>query len=541
MKSVMTASQHFAQVPRAEIERSSFNRDRGYKTTFSSGYLIPFFCDEVLPGDTYKVNANLLTRLLSPLRVPVMDNIFLDTFFFFIPNRLVWDNWKAFMGEKKTDDTTDYVVPTVVAPATTGFAVGSLYDYLGVPTGIPGIEISSLFHRAYNLVFREWFMDQNLMGTDAHGYPVVDVDDGTDTVTDYVLRRRCKRPDYFSSCLPWPQKSDAVSLPLGGDAPVLGIGKLTNSFNAGAANGVYESDGTTSNYATSSWIDSTSGDNAYHVEQDGSTGYPNIRADLSAATAYTINSLREAFQLQRLLERDARGGTRYAEVIMSHFGVTDPQHAVLQRPVYLGGSSQPISTQIVPQTTATGLTGGSTAQGNLSAYGIGASLRNGFTHSFTEHGIILGLLNVRADLTYQQGLDRMFSRSTRYDFYFPALAHLGEQAVLNQEIYAQGTGHTADDAGVFGYQERYAEYRYGISKITGQLRSTYATSLDIWHLSQEFESLPTLGRDFIEENPPIGRISAVTTTDQFVLDSFIQCNCVRPMPIYSVPGLIDHF
>jgi len=459
---------------------------------------------------------------------------------------LVWSNWKAFMGEKQTDDTTEYVIPTVSAPASTGFVVGSLWDCFGLPTGIQNLEVSALFSRGYNLIVREWFIDQNLMGQAATGYPVVDVDNGPDTVTDYVLRRRCKRPDYFTSCLPWAQKSEAVSLPLGTTAPVIGNNVDCYAFNAGAsADSANREVRTATGNAYVNLNASAAAAAMIRWGKYSDRSYTGLEVDLSDATAATINSLREAFQLQKLLERDARGGTRYAEVIMSHFGVTDPQHAVLQRPVYLGGGSQPLSMHMVPQTSATGATG--TPQANLSAYGIGASTSNGFTQSFTEHGMIIGLLNVRADLTYQQGLNRMWSRSTKYDFYWPALAHLGEQSVLNKEIYAQdptvdtGSTGTPDNERVFGYQERYAEYRYGVSQITGELRSTFTTPLDVWHLAQEFSALPTLGRTFIEDTPPIDRISAVTTAPHFVADTFTQCHCVRPMPVYSVPGLIDHF
>lgn len=536
MKSVM---QHmFSQVPRADIPRSTFNRSCGLKTTFDSGYLVPIYVDEALPGDTFNLKMTAFTRLATPL-FPFMDNLHMDTFFFAVPNRLIWDNFQKMNGEQRDPgDSTDFITPVMAAPASTGYANGTLSDYFGIPTGVADLEHSSLWHRAYNLIYREWFRDQNLIDS-----PVVDTDDGPDNPSDYVLRRRGKRHDYFTSCLPWPQKGDAIDLPLGSTAPLTG-------FIASDGGGFKFTDGT--NIRTASWqntgtaIEMSGAANATSqvpLNYYSGLATSNLVADLSTATAATINELRQAFQLQKIYERDARGGTRYTEIIKSHFGVTSPD-ARLQRPEYLGGGTSRININPVAQTSSTDAT---TPQGNLAAYGVGGFTGHGFTKSFTEHCIIIGLVSVRADLTYQQGLDRMFSRSTRWDYYWPALAHIGEQAVLNKEIYAQdptvdtGATGTPDNEKVFGYQERYAEYRYKPSKITGKFRSNDPQSLDAWHLAQDFAALPALNQSFIEENPPIDRVIAVTSEPQFLFDSYFDLKCARPMPVYSVPGLIDHF
>lgn len=557
MRSVMT--HQFSQAPTVDAPRSKFDRSCGYKTTFNAGYLIPFFCDEVLPGDTFDVDATIFARLATPI-TPVMDNIFVDTFFFFVPNRLLWDHFVNFMGEQDNpNDSTDYLCPIIKAPAG-GFEVGTFFDYIGIPTGVSNIWINAFIPRGYNKVFNDWFRDENLQNS-----VPMNKGDGPDNPNDYTLLRRGKRYDYFTSCLPWPQKGPAVDLPLGTTAPVtimpstksggydalvIGNGKSAWSFGAGSnntsgqanTNALYISSiadvgfhpGTNIPITPASFAMIGDNLNKSFRYMDGLTGV----ADLSTATAATINSLRQAFQLQKYYEKDARGGTRYIEKILSHFGVRSPDGR-LQRSEYLGGSSRRLNITQVPQTSASS---SESPLGSLAGYGVYASSGNGFVKSFTEHGVIIGLVNVRCDLTYQQGIDRMFSRRTITDFYWPSFAHLGEQSVLNKEIYATGT--STDDE-VFGYQERYAEYRYKPSKITGQFRSNYKESLDVWHLSQYFENLPRLNSEFIEDNPPLDRVLAVqsenTEYPQILFDSYIRNICIRPMPVYSVPGLVDHF
>ena len=523
---------HFAQVPTAEIERSTFDRSHGWKGTLDeAGKLIPIFWDEALPGDTFSMSANVFMRLSTPLK-PIMDNMQAQIHWFFVPNRLLWDKWEIFMGEVRGPSDPkpeDLVVPQATVDMATA-AYGDLADHLGLPIGQAGVGlVQDLPFRAYELIHYEWYRDQNVQMSDHPAYAWQDIMNRT---ADNV-KRRMKKSDYFTRALPWPQKGEPVVIPLGETAPVFGIGKVNQVYNDPNVQ-VYETGGTgVTQYASGEILDGElQSDEAMAVQEDpDNPGFPNIYADLTQATATSINDLRTAFQIQRLLERDARGGTRYIELILSHFGVSSDD-ARLQRPEYLGAGSSAINIHPVASTVETT----DAPQANLAATGT-SLVKGGFTHSFTEHGIVMGLLSVQADLTYQQGVERQWKRSTRYDYYWPALSHLGEQAIIGEELYFDTTGN--ED--IFGYQERYAEYRYKPSRITGVFRSNHPTSLDPWHLAQDFAERPVLNYDFIKEDPPLGRVVAVPSEPHFICDAWFNFKCTRPMPVYSVPGLIDHF
>jgi len=522
-----SASQHqFSEVPHADIQRSTFDRSHGLKTTFDAGELIPVYVDEALPGDTFSCNMTAFARLATPIH-PTMDNAFMDSHFFSVPIRLVWDDFEEFMGETKNytasgtarlDETPDFTVATPVPPTITapggGELEGTLSDYFGIPTKQAGIQFSALWHRAYNLIWNDWFRDENLQK-----FAVVSTASGADTTTNQLVLNRGKRHDYFTSALPWPQKGADVTLPLGVSAPVAVNAPMTDSGSTGQfqvqfTDGLYDL-GTNANYLYGS-SSTPAGDPLY--------------ADLTNATSATINQLRLAFATQKFLEKQARSGSRYIEVIKGHFNVTSPD-ARLQRPEYCGGGSSPVNISPVAQTSATDST---SPQGNLSAIGTSVLTGHSFTKSFTEHSILMGVVSVRTDLTYQQGLNRMFSRNTIYDYYWPTLSTIGEQAVLNKEIYADGS---ANDEKVFGFQERYAEYRYKPSSVTGRFRSNATTSLESWHYAQEYSQLPVLGQAWIQQGKDnVQRTLAVAIEPQFIFDSLFKLRCTRPMPVNSVPG-----
>jgi hypothetical protein len=564
---------HFALNPtNIDIRRSTFDRSHSLKTSFNVGDIVPFFVDEVLPGDTFNVDTSKVVRLQT-LLTPVMDNIYLDTYFFFVPNRLTWSHWKQFNGENTESawiPQTEYEIPQITAPASGGWSVGTIADYLGVPTGVSNLSVSALPFRAYALVMNEWFRDENLSDP-----LVVPVDDATVAgvntgtfVTDVckggLPYKAAKYHDYFTSCLPSPQKGPDVVIPVAdaGNYNVVGNGKVlgfTDGTKLAGANSLYNT-GTFVGSAVNQFgtaigsVNPTSG-GSLDIKGLGIATQAQLGDDLSNsgliavasgnAQAATINQLRMAFQIQKLYEKDARGGSRYIEILKSHFGVTSPD-ARLQRPEYLGGNRVPININQVVQQSATA--SGETAQGTVTGMSVTTDTHSDFTKSFTEHGFVIGVMVARYDHTYQQGLERFWSRKDRFDYYWPVFANIGEQAVKNKEIYAQGpaqkdsAGNVIDDQ-VFGYQEAWADYRYKPSRVTGEMRSQYAQSLDVWHLADDYSALPMLSDSWIREDKTnVDRVLAVTSavSNQLFADIYIKNRTTRPMPMYSIPGLIDH-
>lgn len=577
-RKIRVRGHRFSDAPAMYMRRTKFDRSHVYKTTFNSGKLIPVFVDEVLPGDTSRMSVNYFARLATPIK-PIMDNIYLDWFFFFVPNRLVWEHWQNFCFEQEDpDDSTDYVIPTITASANSdNNYVGSLWDYFGLPVNTSGnLSVSALPFRGVYLIWNEWFRDENLQksvkiqkgdtnevlnSARASEQPSWVFSSGTTIASGHACPPRGKRHDYFTSALPWTQKGPGVSIGLAGTASIVdpspGGGYLLHSTSdqlaavsayggdASSSGGRREASGsgsiTFNGDSDSQWsnVGGFAGNSSKQITMSAQASSTYLGNDsyvnLDTSSIFTINSLRTAFQMQKFYERLARGGSRYTEVLRSFFGVVSPD-ARLQRPEFLGSFTKMVNVNPIAQTSATDST---TPQGNLSAYGVTAANFHGFTKSFVEHGYIFGFVCARADLTYQQGINKMWLRSTVYDFYWPTFAHLGEQAIELREIYAQGT---ESDTTVFGYQERYAEYRYKPSQITGKFRSSVVNgSLDKWHLSQFFNNAPTLNEEFIVENPPIDRIIAVQDEPEFLLDIGFRYTTVRPMPMFGTPGLVDHF
>ena len=553
---------HFSLAPHVDISRSRFDRSASLKTSFNAGDVVPFFLDEVLPGDTFSVDTSKVVRMQT-LLTPMMDNVYLDTYYFFVPNRLVWDHWKEFCGENTESawiPATEYTMPQITSPSNTGWNVGTLADYFGIPTGVAGLSVSALPFRAYALIMNEWFRDQNLQDP-----LVVPTDDSTVAgvntgifVTDVAKGGKpfiaAKYHDYFTSALPAPQKGPDVLIPVAeaGNYNVVGNGKalaLTDGTTTGALfqRQTYGIGGVASGLGN---VPGSSVSDPPTYPENRLVGVPTLtqlggngeNSGLIAvasgnAAAATINQLRLAFQIQKFYEQQARGGSRYTEVVRSFFGVTSPD-ARLQRPEYLGGNRVPININQIVQQSGTESSG--TPQGTVVGQSLTTDKHSDFTKSFTEHGLIIGVMVARYDHTYQQGLNRLWSRKDKFDFYWPVFANIGEQAIKNKEIFAQGTDK---DNEVFGYQEAWAEYRYKPNMVTGEMRSAFAQSLDVWHLADDYSALPSLSDSWIREDKAnIDRVLAVTSavSNQFFADIYVKNYCTRPMPMYSVPGLIDH-
>lgn len=520
------AEQHYSQVPHANVPRARFKRDYSLLTTMNEGDLVPIYCDEVLPADTAKINLNALMRMSTPL-YPVMDNCYCDFYFFFVPARLLWEHFENLMGQNDSTfwaEKTEYTTPKTTAPDT-GWNVGTLADYFGIPTGVKGLSVNSLPFRAYCKIWNEWFRDENLQQpvtmskTDATTRGVNTGTNLSDAEAGGLPLKVCKYKDYFTSCLPSPQKStEPVTIPMSGNAKIYAYEDIARTkIREGTSTSVKADIKPVGAYL-----------------QFGTAKEPGyLGADLNTVTAATINDLRQAIAVQHIFERDSRTGTRYKEILNGAWGITSPD-ARLDRSEYIGGYRLPINVNQVIQTSSTDTT---SPQGNTAAFSMTTMSRNMATYSATEHGFIIGLAAVRVDHSYQQGLRRMWTRSTRFSYYDPMLANLGEQAVLNQEIFAQGN---ATDEEVFGYQEAWADYRYRTNEITGEMRSTYVKTLDAWHYADKYNTLPKLSSDWIKEGTEnIDRTIAVQSekSRQFICNFFFDQTWTRAMPIYSIPGL----
>lgn len=576
------AESHFSVAPVSlDMGRSIFNTNNKHLTTANAGDLNVMYCREVLPGDTWSMDMGSAIRMTTPI-FPVMDNCFIDFFWYFVPNRLVWDHWKEFMGENTLtawEQQVEYEIPQITSP-NGGWNVGTIADQMGIPTGVENLSISALPFRAYALIWNEWFRNENtndpvmvnlddatVQGSNATNNPVINAQLGAAPL------KVCKTADYFTSCLPQPQKGGPAMLPLGeldlgtAEIPVYGNGKTlglmtgdttsshtTKEFGMNTSS-EYNLIGYTNNIGKALNTANSYGDQMGYSRTVGLTTNPNNSGvianlggtSLTVQSDVSINDLRTAFQIQKYLEKEALYGSRYTERIQAFFGVSSPD-ARLQRPEYLGGCRVPINVDQVIQTSAsqqqTGLK--TTPQGNAAAYSLTNYAGSMFTHSFTEDGIILGLYAIRQNHSYQQGLDRMWSRRTKYDFYVPVFANLGNQAVLNKEIYAQGSAVVDDDGNIvddkaFGYQEAWAEYRQSKDYITGKFRSSASGTLDSWHYGDDYDTLPMLSAEWMNETDQnIQRTLAVENEPQFICDFYFRNRCSRVMPLYSIPGLIDH-
>lgn len=539
---------HFAVNPQVNIGRSSFKRNSDHKTTFDAGDLIPIYVDEVLPGDTFSMDMSALVRMTTPI-FPTMDNAAIDFYFFYTPTRILWEHWKELNGENRQTAWTqkvEYSVPQLTSPPNEGWKEGTIADYMGIPTKVANISVSALPFRAYGMIWNEFFRNQNTTAPTLVETSDTNKGGSNDGRTNNKQAIEGGKPlkaekyfDYYTGCLPAPQKGEPVRLPMQGNAPIALF--RTDELKSEYDGQIYMGNGGTGSSTRNNIYIGKTFSNDKAIQASGTTeanstaiGNAFLGAKLNEVTAATINQLRQAFQIQKLLEKDARGGTRYREVLREHFGVISPDSRQ-QIPEYLGGYRMPININQVVQTSETSQT---SPQGNVAAMSVTTMKQSMFTKSFTEHGYIIGLAVARYDQTYQQGIERMWSRKTRFDYYWPVLANIGEQAVLNKEIYVQGN---STDEEAFGYQEAWADYRYKPSRVSGKFRSNANGTLDSWHYAQNYNKLPTLTSDWMHAgNTELERTLAVQDEPNFIADFYFMCKTTRAMPVFSIPGLIDH-